>query len=280
MVQHAFGWKKQKLDPRDYSINGPEVRKFYRKLKEVPRVVSWRNSSHMPPIVDQMQLGSCTANAAACLIDYCEHKANGQFLTPSRLFEYWNTEVEDGVDPTQDNGGTIRSALKAIADYGAIPESMMPYSDSTPLNSPTQDDFTEGKKYVATKYVLIDQPGMSPADILAEIKNQLAQEHILDFGTPVFKQIDLVGSDGRIAMPKKSEQSIGGHSMCIIGYNDDFVNLDNSKGAFEIRNSWNTSWGDSGYGWMPYGYVLKGASFPDGLMSDIWDLESENWAQG
>ena len=73
-------------------------------------------------------------------------------------------------------------------------------------------------------------------------------------------------------MPAKEEQSIGGHSMCIIGYNDDFVNLDRSKGAFEIRNSWNTSWDDSGYGWMPYGYLLQGTSFPDGLMSDIWDL--------
>jgi C1A family cysteine protease len=279
MVQHAFGWKKQKPDPRDYSINHPQVRKFFLKLKEVPKSVSWRNSPNMPPIVDQGQLGSCTANAAACLIDYCEHKTNGQFLTPSRLFEYWNTEIEDGADPTQDNGATIRSALKAIGDYGAIPESWMPYHDSMPLISPTQDDFDEGKKYKATKYVLIDQPGMNPTDILAEIKSQLAQENILDFGSPVYQQIYSVGSDGNVTMPASGERSIGGHSMCIIGYDDAHDNADGTKGAFEVRNSWGTAWGDNGYCWMPYGYVLQGSSFPDGLISDIWDLESEDWAQ-
>lgn len=68
--------------------------------------------------MDQRQLGSCTANA--CLIDYCEHKANEQFLTPSNLFEYWNTEVEDCDDPTQNNGGTIRSALKAIVTISSL----------------------------------------------------------------------------------------------------------------------------------------------------------------
>ena len=44
----------------------------------------------------------------------------------------------------------------------------------------------------------------------------------------------------------------------VVGYNDETVNLDNSLGAFIVRNSWGTSWGAAGYGYMPYGYADQG----------------------
>ena len=39
-----------------------------------------------------------------------------------------------------------------------------------------------------------------------------------------------------------------------------------SRGAFRVRNSWGTTWGQSGYGWLPYDYVRAG------LTSDWWSL--------
>jgi C1A family cysteine protease len=49
------------------------------------------------------------------------------------------------------------------------------------------------------------------------------------------------------------------------GFDDD-RKIGGSKGAFLIRNSWGTGWGNKGYGWLPYGYVLLY------LSSDFWTL--------
>ena len=61
-----------------------------------------------------------------------------------------------------------------------------------------------------------------------------------------------------MSKPNFKQNSIGGHALAGLGYNDDYE-IDGVKGAFLICNSWGTDWGADmhgkrGFCWMPYSY--------------------------
>jgi len=45
------------------------------------------------------------------------------------------------------------------------------------------------------------------------------------------------------------------------------VGYDDQEGKFICRNSWGTSWGDEGYFYMPYAYLLD-----NNLSDDFWTI--------
>ena len=60
--------------------------------------------------------------------------------------------------------------------------------------------------------------------------------------------------------------------MLAVGYDDDHDNGDGgAKGAIQFKNSWGLAWGDAGYGWLPYNYVLNG------LARDFWTVFHADW---
>ena len=62
-------------------------------------------------------------------------------------------------------------------------------------------------------------------------------------------------------MPSKDEKCLGGHAIMAVGYDDD-------KKVFIIRNSWGVEWGDKGYFYMPYEFILN-----KDLCSDFWVIQ-------
>jgi len=93
------------------------------------------------------------------------------------------------------------------------------------------------------------------------------------YGFPSFSNTD---TPGGIPFPNKGEKAEWGHAIVAAGF-DDKKKIKNTAGntvttgALLIRNSWGTGWGDKGYGWLPYDYVLTG------LAMDFWSLLSMEW---
>lgn len=218
---------------------GPTYRPPRRLLAALPSSVDLRNGS-MPPVFDQGNLGSCTANAVAGALYYDENaeQVAGAFM-PSRLFSYYNSRVIEG-DPTQDGGATIADAVKAVVQWGYAPESVWPYDISQFATKPPPAVYTAAAKDLITDYAAVNQ---SPD----QLKAALAAGHPVIYGFDVFPSYENVGSDGMLSTDY-SGGILGGHANVLVGYND-------ATQRYVTRNSWGTGWGAQGYAYQTYAFI-------------------------
>ena len=266
-----FGWIKQEPDSRDFTIKPA----LMFSAEQLPASVDLR--SGCPLIVDQGNLGSCTACAGQGMVDFTLKKEGHPFLVGSRLFLYYNTRVKIEHSPAKkDTGCTIRGTLKSLATYGICKESTWPYVIANFSKAPTAKMLTEGAQYQALAYASLDPVGSSPSQILTNVKSMLASGWPCDFGFDVYPSYKTVGSNGLWPYPKATEIQAGGHSVVAVGYDDSVTCPNATKGAFLCRNSWGTSFGLNGYFYLPYDYVIKpfqGVA----LASDWWTLAKEEY---
>jgi hypothetical protein len=85
-------------------------------------------------------------------------------------------------------------------------------------------------------------------------KQALASGYPIVFGCLLFDSFDECNKRGGVVpMPNPedlSRSSHSGHSMCVVGYSD-------LEQVFIVRNSWGDKWGDKGYCYMPYNYLMN-----------------------
>jgi C1A family cysteine protease len=241
-----FGWLPDLPDQRDHFYSVPA-----RHLQTLPTQLDLRQQ--FPPVYDQGNLGSCTANgiAAALQFDEIKQKEANPFL-PSRLFIYYNERVIEHT-VNSDSGARIRDGIKSVAKTGYCPETSWPYDITKFAQRPPASCYQEAKRYRALSYQRIIQN-------LTQMKGCLATGNPFVAGFSVYQSIynPDVEKTGDIPLPQQGEDLIGGHCIVITGYDD-------AKQVFLLRNSWGENWGNGGYGSLPYAYLTSPS-----LASDFW----------
>jgi C1A family cysteine protease len=278
------GWLPPLPDLRDFTIAHPEIAPMGKKLglhktktlKETPATVDLR--AWCSPIENQMSLGACTAHAAVGVVEYFEQRAFGKHIEGSRLFVYKTTR--NLMQVTGDTGAWLRNTMGALTLCGVPDEKYWPYTDAKPAfdDEPSSFVYAVADNYEAVKYFCHDPQGadVSGAAVLASVKNYLVAGIPSMFGFWGFPSFDSTDVKGGIPYPCPDEEAQWGHAIVAVGY-DDAKKIKNTQcnetttGALLIRNSWGTTWGDQGYGWLPYDYVLKK------LAQDFWSLLSMAW---
>lgn len=246
--KRKYGWVPDVPDRRDLYLATPRIK--------LPTKVDLRQLFPEPPY-DQGELGSCTANAAAGVVQFDLNKQGLPVIMPSRLFVYFVERTLEG-SVGEDAGATIRDSVKAI-NKGYPEESLWPYDIGRFADKPPKSVYAAAKSHRCVKYQRVQRTAFS-------MKACLARGFPFLLGFSVYESFEsaAVARTGKVPMPKSSETMLGGHAVVCCGYDD-------KAGMWTCRNSWGGDWGDGGYFTLPYAYLLD-----ENLADDFWAVSLVN----
>lgn len=268
-VLPLMGWIKDVVDIRDHIYVQPVATAELLK-KAMESKLDLRTKYQNIPIYQQGTLGSCTSNAVSYAYQYTELKQqNKSYFTPSRLFLYYNTRemmATNSKNPVlinQDTGASLRDTLKTCSKSGVCSETQWGYNTTKFTVKPNQTCYTQAQTCKTIEYVSVPQT-------MTDLKNVIMEGYPIVFGFRVYESFDNILLDGKMPIPNLTkEKSIGGHAVCIVGYDDDIQFNTAIRGGFIVRNSWGILWGQGGYFYMPYTIALD-----RNLCNDFWFIKS------
>lgn len=248
-LRRRLGAHRDRPDPRDRPFAPhPAVK------RSLPSSVDLRGQC--PPVYDQGRINSCTANVLAAAVDYSRRKhRQGEEFEPSRLFIYYVERLLQGQVPN-DVGASMRDGIRAVAKHGVAPEPLWAYDD-TPASSPG-GPWPDGAKpaqrppdaafAVAVQFEVLSYRRLR--NELTQMKACLAEGYPFSLGIDVYPSF-MSGPKQQATvtpLPGPDEQSVGGHAVLAVGYDD-------ARQWLVCRNSWGPGQADGGYFYLPYAYL-------------------------
>lgn len=236
----------------------------------LPKAVD--NRKWCSAIQTQGELGSCTAQAAVSMMEYMQNKTSGKYQDGSRLFVYYNTRVYMGSQYINiDSGAFNRLTVKSIVKLGIPEEVNWKYNINMFTKEPPRAVYDDAVSNKAVKYFRIDGDSKYGEAYTTRIKTFLSNGYAMFTGFPGYDNIyKVTKATPVLQFPTKANKLLGGHAVMICGY-DDELNYNMGKGCFLAQNSWDNTYGDGGFFWIPYKF------FNDALAIDTWCVTDISW---
>lgn len=244
--KYNYGWKRDYYDHRDH-VHNFEIKHTDKNIDLIENIDI--------EVYDQGNLGSCTANGIGFCYEYDEYIQNeGNKFRPSRLFIYYNErEMEGSIN--EDSGAQIRDGIKSINIIGVCSEKDWDYNIDKFTVKPSDEcyEFATHHKSVCYRRVIQN---------IEQLNEALHNGFPIVFGFAVFESFEseIVATTGIVPMPNFFEKMLGGHCVVIVG-------IDHEKKLFKIRNSWGDKWGDNGYCYFPFDFIIN-----QEYCSDFWTV--------
>lgn len=201
------------------------------------RAFNWLDKGKVTPIREQ-RCSNCWAFAAVATYESSYLIRNGLTVDASEQYINDCATTNDGNDAGSCGGGLAVKAFEHMVREGNAKENDMPYTGtnkacsnpSTPLD--------------AIIWGYVDSSVEHPTT--QQIKQALCTYGPLATRMRVVSDNFFAYTGGVYNETVASDSAGEGHAVMIVGWDDD-------KGAWLIKNSWGTDWGEDGYCWIAYG---------------------------
>jgi C1A family cysteine protease len=222
----------------------------------LPERFDWRDSGYVTAAKNQSVCGSCFAFASIGNVESKILKDGGASYNLSEnsakecnwLSQYWETNGPTGA--SCDSGGNYERMVNHYLKSGTVLETCDPYSSS---------DVDCGD--TCTKVVsLLDWRAISGNVTPSEAS---LKSYLVTYG-PVYTSIyagsgadnawwtEFSSYNGTGTMYYNNLANAPNHAVLIVGW-DDTASHDGGTGAWIVKNSWGTGWGDNGFFQIAYG---------------------------
>lgn len=227
-------------------------------LDSLPSRWDWREAGKVSPVKDQGACGACYAFAlngafesrllidGAGLFDWSENNAKECFW--EELFDY----RPGGRSLGSCNGGNAYMVANQYARFGSVNESCDPYSANDVACS-------AGCPYQKTVlgWSLINGGDIpDPSIIKAYIQTYGPVHTSLYVGNGDAWDTEFNNYDGSYTLYYVGAQPTN-HAVLIVGWDDNLSHA-GGKGAWIVKNSWGTGWGNAGFFTIAYGSARIG----------------------
>lgn len=243
-LKHTYKRIPDIADHRDHYFV-PQIKTFPVKIDIIGREV---------PIKDQGQLGSCTGQAAAALVEI----ETGSTRLSELMAYYGGRKIEGTV--RQDSGCMMRDVIKAISKVGICKEPLYPHVITKFKSKPSK------KAYEDAAMILPKITSYQRILDLNLLKTALFSGKVVTFGfsVPEYFEGVAVAKGALVRMPQITDKMVGGHEVVAVGY-DDTADIP----FVWCRNSWGPDWGLDGYFKMDQRWFTD----PRRLVDDMWSIE-------
>lgn len=246
------------------------------KLLAAPSSYDLRDQDKLTPVKNQGNCGSCWAFAT-----YGSLESN---LLPSETWDFSENNLKNthGFDMGHCAGGNGDISTAYLARWsGPVSEAADPYDPSSDVSPPG----LPAMKLIQEVLYVPDRANSSD--------NENIKQAIMTYGGVM---TSMYFGDGYYNSANKTYYYNGStslnHAVVIVGWDDSFdknkfTSPPPGNGAFIIKNSWGTSWGDSGYFYISYydskigkyNYVFNGAE-PTTYYYRVYQYDPLGWVSG